>query len=92
MNMENFENWIEGTHKEELVTRTTPSSELLQRLHAIPNQIASTVVKPSFMWISAACIAALIAFNIFSLDKQNDQLENTTINSYDNYFSYIQHL
>lgn len=92
MNMESFENWIEGTHQEDLVTRTAPSSELLQRLHAIPDQIATTVVKPSFMWVSAACIAALIAFNVISLDKQNYQQENTATNLYDNYFSYIQHL
>lgn len=90
--MENFENWIEGTHKEELVSRSTPSSELIQRLHAIPNQIGTTIVKPSFMWISAACIAALIAFNVFSLDKQLDQQESTEVISYDNYFSYIQHV
>lgn len=92
MNMENFENWIEGEHKENFVTRAAPSSELLQRLHAIPDQIATTVVKPSFMWISAACIAALIAFNVFSLEKQYDQQESTQLNTYDNYFSYIQHL
>lgn len=88
-------NRAEGTmNMGDHVQRVTPSSDLMNRLKAIPNQVKQgyDMVPEKAVWMAAASIVLLIGLNFLSLNDYQDSQSNTPVTETvdDSYFSYMK--
>lgn len=78
------------------VQRVTPSSDLMNRLKSIPNQVKQgyDTIPKKVVWMAAASIVLLIGLNFLSLndykDSQSDTPSTETVE--DSYFSYMKNV
>ncbi|MFT6246232.1 MAG: hypothetical protein ACJA0U_003192 [Salibacteraceae bacterium] len=78
------------------VQRVTPSSDLMNRLKAIPSQVTQgfDAIPKKMVWMSAASIVLLIGLNFVSLidykESQTDSPSTETVD--DSYFSYMKNV
>ena len=78
------------------VQHVTPSSDLMNRLKAIPSQVKQgyDTIPKKIVWMAAASIVLLIGLNLLSLneykDSQSDTPSTETVD--DSYLSYMKNV
>ncbi|MFT6984165.1 MAG: hypothetical protein ACJAUD_002945 [Crocinitomicaceae bacterium] len=78
------------------VQRVTPSSDLMNRLKAIPSKVKQgyDTIPKKVVWMAAASIVLLIGLNFVSLidykESQTDSPSTETVD--DSYFSYMKNV
>ncbi|MFT6503385.1 MAG: hypothetical protein ACJASQ_003520 [Crocinitomicaceae bacterium] len=78
------------------VQRVTPSSDLMNRLKAIPSQVKQgyDTIPKKVVWMAAASIVLLIGLNFVSLidykESQTNSPSTETVD--DSYFSYMKNV
>jgi hypothetical protein len=92
--MNEEQNWIENIEAVAArIERPTIPAHVLERIHAIPFTLRSSMenVSPRTIWLAAASIAALIAINLYVLNNSDasDSQENAIAETY---FSHVKQL
>ncbi len=92
--MKNQETWISETMDlTDRIQPPVPSADLMERLHRIPQVVKQTYdrVPKRTIWLAAASIAALIAFNLFSFLSSDSNTSNDSEVA-NTYFNHMNHL